>query len=109
KHILILEDISLLSAHINNNNTNNQTINVLWLPQSNNSARSLNRINRTPRGATPRTTRTSRTTLSQMGPTTINSNLQATLEANPLSLTVNQTSQSQEIQYQNNLTDQDSA
>ncbi|CAG8820514.1 10297_t:CDS:2, partial [Gigaspora margarita] len=42
KHILVLEEISLLSTYVNNKNTNNQEINIPWLSQGSSSARTLN-------------------------------------------------------------------
>ncbi|KAF0465243.1 hypothetical protein F8M41_026311 [Gigaspora margarita] len=110
KHILVLEEISLLSTYVNNKNTNNQGINIPWLSQGSSSARTLNQINRTPRGATPRTPRKDRTTLSQMGPTTLpspSSILQTALNSNPIPSSTKQTPSGQETQDQNNQTDRE--
>ncbi|CAG8764294.1 28419_t:CDS:2, partial [Dentiscutata erythropus] len=111
KHVLKLEEISLLSIHISNKNTNNQAINIPWLSQGSSSACTLHRINCTSRGATPRTLRKDCPTLSQMGPTIIPSfsfSLQAALKANPVPLLAKQTTSSQETQDQNDLTDPES-
>ncbi|KAF0538903.1 hypothetical protein F8M41_007429 [Gigaspora margarita] len=42
KHVLTLEEISLLSTYVNNKNANNQGINIPWLSQGSSSARTLN-------------------------------------------------------------------
>lgn len=83
KHVVKLEDISLVSTNRNVSN-NQQTLNVPWLSsQSGNSGN--NRTNRSPRGASPRSPRRGRgrTTLSQMS-STRNQTLSLALEANPI-------------------------
>ncbi|CAG8633420.1 23252_t:CDS:2, partial [Gigaspora rosea] len=97
KHVLTLEEISLLSIYVNNKNTNNQGINISWLSQGSSSARTLNRINCTPRGAMPRTPQKDCTTLFQMGLTI----LQTALNANLIPLSTEQIL----LQDQNNQTD----
>ncbi|KAF0355129.1 hypothetical protein F8M41_014897 [Gigaspora margarita] len=88
KHILVLEEISLLSIS--------------------SSAHTLNQINRTPRGATPRTPQKDCTILFQMGLTTLPSSssiLQTTLNSNLIPSSTEQTPSGQETQDQNNQTD----
>ena len=76
RHVVRLEDISLISTR--NTGNGGQNINVPWL-QGNNNA--YNRYNRTPRGATPRSRRGR--TLAQMD-STRNSLLSSALESNPV-------------------------
>lgn len=80
KHLVKLEDISLISTNRNSNNSR-QTLDVPWL----NSQSGNNRTNRSPRGASPRSARRGRgrTTLSQMD-STRNQTLSSALEANPI-------------------------
>jgi hypothetical protein len=78
KHILELDDISLIPMATNRSNTSSQSVNLPWMNQNTSGASR----NRTPRGATPRRSRGGRVTLSQMSPTT--NTLTSALEANPL-------------------------
>src|ERR1044071_2782900 len=75
KHVLKLDDISLVSTI--RTNTSAQSMNLPWLNQRN----SPNRNQRTPRGSTPRTRRGR--TLSQMSATSSANTLTFVLEANP--------------------------
>ena len=78
KHVINLEDISLVSTNRNNGN-NHQSLNVPWLNvQSNGGTRS-----RVARGASPRTSRRGQNTLAQMA-LPRNQSLSSALEANPV-------------------------
>ncbi|CAB4439580.1 unnamed protein product [Rhizophagus irregularis] len=81
KHVVKLEDISLVST--NRNNTNGQSLNLPWMNAQSTGEGSRTRTNRTPRGATPRTSRRGRTTLAQMSQPR-NQNFPSALEANPI-------------------------
>jgi hypothetical protein len=78
KHILMLDDISLISS--NRPNTPNQSTDLPWLRQETTSPGK-----RTPRGSTPRPKR-GRITLSQVSPTrqTRSQTLTSALQQNPL-------------------------
>jgi len=79
KHVLNLEDISLISTNRNNSDSQ-QSINIPWLnPQGSNN----NRSNRPARGATPRSSRRGRNTLARMVSTS-SQNVSAAIEANPI-------------------------
>ncbi|CAG8684037.1 uncharacterized protein OCT59_024157 [Rhizophagus irregularis] len=82
KHVINLEDISLISTNRNSANAA-QSLNLPWLNAQAN-GRHGSRSNRSPRGATPRTSRRGRTTLSQMNQPARNQNISAALEANPI-------------------------
>ncbi|UZO18284.1 uncharacterized protein OCT59_009600 [Rhizophagus irregularis] len=89
KHILKLDDISLISS--NRPNTSAQSINLPWLNQESTSSRNTPR---TPRGSTPRLKR-GRVTLSQLSSTrkTRSQSLASALQENPLpTMTQNETS-----------------
>ncbi|CAB5192766.1 unnamed protein product [Rhizophagus irregularis] len=89
KHILKLDDISLISS--NRSNTSAQSINLPWLNQESTSSRNTPR---TPRGSTPRLKR-GRVTLSQLSSTrkTRSQSLASALQENPLpTMTQNETS-----------------
>ncbi|CAB4435275.1 unnamed protein product [Rhizophagus irregularis] len=81
KHVVKLENISLVST--NCNNTNGQSLNLPWMNAQSTGERSRTWTNRTPRGATLRTSRRGRTTLAQMSQPR-NQNLPSALEANPI-------------------------
>lgn len=83
KHIVKLEDISLVSTNRNSGSSGQQALNVPWLNTQ--SGTSRGRANRTARGATPRTSRRGRstTTLAQMN-LPRNQGLLSALEANPI-------------------------
>lgn len=81
KHVVKLEDISLVST--NRNNTNGQSLHLPWMNAQSSGEGSRTRTNRTPRGATPRTSRRGRMTLAQMSQPR-NQNLPSALEANPI-------------------------
>ncbi|KAF0468036.1 hypothetical protein F8M41_025888 [Gigaspora margarita] len=94
KHVMILEDISMITSKENDSTT--QTITPPWLSQSNIPGYAHARANRQPRGATPKTPRKGRTTLSNMNATSIpqNQNLSEALETNPIpNMSAPQTSQ----------------
>ncbi|GET61997.1 hypothetical protein RIR_jg12137.t2 [Rhizophagus irregularis DAOM 181602=DAOM 197198] len=89
KHILKLDDISLISS--NRPNTSAQSINLPWLNQESTSSRNTPR---TPRGSTPCLKR-GRVTLSQLSSTrkTRSQSLASALQENPLpTMTQNETS-----------------
>ncbi|PKK66091.1 hypothetical protein RhiirC2_853136 [Rhizophagus irregularis] len=89
KHILKLDDISLISS--NRPNMSAQSINLPWLNQESTSSRNTPR---TPRGSTPRLKR-GRVTLSQLSSTrkTRSQSLASALQENPLpTMTQNETS-----------------
>ncbi|CAB5207151.1 unnamed protein product [Rhizophagus irregularis] len=89
KHILKLDDISLISS--NRPNTSAQSNNLPWLNQESTSSRNTPR---TPRGSTPRLKR-GRVTLSQLSSTrkTRSQSLASALQENPLpTMTQNETS-----------------
>ncbi|CAB4435524.1 unnamed protein product [Rhizophagus irregularis] len=64
KHVINLEDISLISTNHNSGNAA-QSLNLPWLNAQTNGGHGI-RSNQCPRGATPRTSRRGRTTLAQM-------------------------------------------
>jgi len=99
KHILELEDISLISTNRNTNN-GNQTLNVPWLNSQLNGGSS--RTGRSPRGATPRTPRRGRGTLAQMNPTTRNQSLTSAIETNPIppNMTITETETNENSQQE---------
>ena len=90
KHVLDLEDISLISTN-RNNPIDQQSVNVPWLNPQRNNARS----NRTPRGATPRAPKRSRTTLAQMNST---ATISTVMESNPIPAGMNHTSNDETLQ-----------
>lgn len=86
KHILTLDDISLISTNRNPAVDAQQSSNAPWL-----NSRTNNRIQRTPRGASPRTTKRGRGTLSQMR--LRSSTLSSALDSNPIPAMINETQQ----------------
>ncbi|CAG8744655.1 5961_t:CDS:2, partial [Dentiscutata heterogama] len=66
KHVIILEDISLITS--NRNDSSAQSITPPWLSQS--SIPGYARANRQPQSAAPKTPKKGRNTLSNMDPTT---------------------------------------
>jgi len=96
KHILTLEDLTMITTNNNNSNTitSTQSVNVPWLSQKNSPSRTR-KNNRSVRPTTPKTPQKGRATLSRMGATTTrrSQNLQAALEANPIPITTEQTNQ----------------
>ncbi|CAB4423414.1 unnamed protein product [Rhizophagus irregularis] len=90
KHVINLEDISLISTNRNSGNAS-QSLNLPWLNGQVNGGHG-NRSTRSPRGATPRTSRRGRTTLAQMNQPARNQNISAALEANPIPTMANSTS-----------------
>src|SRR6185312_4765219 len=90
KHILTLEDLTMITTNNNNSNTitSTQSVNVPWLSQKNSPSRTR-KNNRSVRPTTPKTPQKGRATLSRMGATTTrrSQNLQAALEANPIPIT----------------------
>ncbi|CAG8825071.1 25222_t:CDS:2, partial [Cetraspora pellucida] len=65
KHVIILEDISLITS--NHNDSSAQSITLPWLSQS--SIPGYARANRQPQGAAPKTPKKGCNTLSNMNPT----------------------------------------
>jgi len=85
KHILKLEDISLITT-TSQNRSNPQSFNLPWMSPQTTPTRNSNRTNRSTRNTTPRTPRRTRTTLAQMDSpiSPQNQNLTAALEANTI-------------------------
>ncbi|CAG8852775.1 23220_t:CDS:2, partial [Gigaspora margarita] len=82
KHVIILEDISLITS--GRNDSTAQSITPPWLSQS--SIPGYARANRQPRGAALKTPKKGHSTLSNMGPTSVpqNQTLFTALETNPI-------------------------
>jgi hypothetical protein len=86
KHILTLDDISLISTNRNPAVDTQQSSNAPWL-----NSRTNNRNQRTARGASPRTSKRGRGTLSQMR--LRSSTLASALDSNPIPTMNNETQQ----------------
>ncbi|CAG8856160.1 37871_t:CDS:1, partial [Gigaspora margarita] len=82
KHVIILEDISLITS--GHNDLTAQSITPPWLSQS--SIPGYARANRQPQDATLKTSKKGHSTLSNMGPTSVpqNQTLSTALETNPI-------------------------